>query len=414
MKINLNFVRDYLKVPQSHLQFDTPQRESFFSITSSNKLDSRSILGKGSFGTVYSASYRSYNVAVKIICKQSDDENNKFLSLKREANILNWTHKNIVRIFKIVETIDCGAIVMEKFNNGRNLQFILDDVCNLNLCHRLKILRDISSALSYCHSNQICHADLKPLNIMVVVDSNDYVCKLFDFGSSIRICESDDICSQNAGTARYCSPEMLQGRGKITTAIDIFSFGIVMWQLKENEIPYSAIRCNDVVIFQVVKNNLRPDSTILLLNELNEKLSSKEKLQRNNQYCKSDVFDTLKLSPQLNNTPKAAALTNSVNRKKTRAESGLKHRDKLHKSRKNLFMENLKSITVDNESDPLTPKCFLNVFSNTHSYSHENLFEIENNYINLYKACWQEDPSMRPSTEEVYKLIQQFLVCFEP
>ena len=188
-------------MPQNYnLQFDTPQRESFFKKTSSTKLNREKILGKGSYGIVYSATYKSNNVAVKIIAKKDDF---KFLSLKRESNILHWNHRNIVRIFKIVESIDYGAIVMEKCKNAVTLQNILDHYGHVALCHRVKILLDISCALNYCHSNQIIHGDVKPLNVMVVIDdSQDYVCKLFDFGCSFHMkCDKD--VDNITGTARY-------------------------------------------------------------------------------------------------------------------------------------------------------------------------------------------------------------------
>lgn len=394
-----------MKVPtESYLQFDTPQRSQFFTKTSSGN---QTVLGKGSYGIVYSATYKSKNVAIKIIPKQDIF---KFISLKRESNIINWKHDNILRIFKIVETLDYGAIIMEKFRHAKELQYLLDHSGQISLRHRLRILRDILSALCFCHSNQVIHADLKPLNIMVILDQENYQCKLFDFGCSFRV---NEVCTNAVGTARYCAPEVLQGKLDVTTSIDIFSFGIVMWQLKENEIPYSTIKSNDVVIFQVVRNDLRPDSTLLLLNDL-EKLSVKEKIKRN-QFCKSDLFET-KLSPKLN-TP-----TNKLHRKLPRTEIASKKRDKIleiHRetklrSRKNLFRENLKATDADTEEGGETPKCFKNLFADSSPCDkHEKLFDMENNYIKLYKACWQQDPLVRPSTDEVCKLIQQLYNSIE-
>jgi hypothetical protein len=185
-----------------------------------------------------------------------------------------------------------------------------------------------------------------------------------------------------------------------------------MWQLKENEIPYSSIKSNDVVIFQVVRNNLRPDSTLLLLSDL-EKSSFKEKINRSQ--CKSDLFET-KLSPKLN-TP----TNRSGNRKLPRTEKiASKKRDKIYeihretknRSRKKLFVEKLKVIDTDEGAE--TPSCFQNLFADSSPCDkHEKLFDMENNYINLYKACWHQDPLMRPSAGEICKLIQQFINCFE-
>lgn len=186
---------DYLQVPTSKFSFDTPKRESFLMSTTAE--DSDVILGKGSYGIVYDASYKMKKVAVKVISKE---DLFKFNSLKRESIILNWRHPNIIRIFKIVDTVDYGAIIMEQFENSKTLQFILDNCVqqNVDLIHRLYILQDIASAMDYCHSHiQVCHGDLKPLNVMVVVTNGklrNYICKLFDFGCSFKIsCKEDEI-----------------------------------------------------------------------------------------------------------------------------------------------------------------------------------------------------------------------------
>lgn len=321
---------NYLQIPSNYsskLYFDTPKRDSFFNSTSSRD-DNDAILGKGSFGVVYTAIYKSKNVAVKVISK---DDEFKYDSLKRESNILNFNHPNIIQVFKIVDSVEYGAIIMEKFENAKPLQYLLDNCVQrkVDLIHRLRILKDIASALNYCHSHQLCHGDLKPLNIMVVSDNTkksqqNYACKLFDFGCSFKTnCDKDN--NKLLGTVRYCAPEMLQQgkRKETTTAVDVYSFGIIMWQLKENEIPFESMKSNDVIIYQVIKNNLRPDSTILLLNELNENICFQEKSTRNNFYCKSDFLDTMKLSPNLNTPNRSNCKLSS----RTEVKKKKKHQD---------------------------------------------------------------------------------------
>lgn len=119
---------------------------------------------------------------------------------------------------------------MECFKLAKPLQFLLDHhKGKIDVRHRLRILHNIINALDYCHSKKVCHGDLKPLNIMVVAENNrNYICKLFDFGCSFH---ADDVSDSKAtGTARYCAPELLQGKlHEVTISVDIFSFGIVMW-----------------------------------------------------------------------------------------------------------------------------------------------------------------------------------------
>jgi proto-oncogene serine/threonine-protein kinase mos len=173
-----------LKPPNNFINFDTPNRES--NIEGINE-ENNYILGRGTYGIVFRASYKKCNVAVKIIEKSNSV---KYESMKRETNILNLKHDNIVKILKVVDCKSFGAIIMERFD-GKCLQEVLDS-CNIDLLHRLYILSDITRALVFCQENGIVHSDLKPQNVLVVINKEtsrdrDYICKLIDFGCSLKI-----------------------------------------------------------------------------------------------------------------------------------------------------------------------------------------------------------------------------------
>lgn len=146
------------------------------------------ILGRGSYGTVLRAIYKKLNVAVKILKKSCST----YKSLKQEANILGLKQENVIEILKIVECNTYGAVVMERFEGSKSLQYVLDNH-KVDLIHRLHILSDISAGLAFCHQNKIVHLDLKPQNVLVAIDdakrNNDrlYICKLLDFGCSIKL-----------------------------------------------------------------------------------------------------------------------------------------------------------------------------------------------------------------------------------
>lgn len=169
---------------KSNISFDTPNRESFSHDVDKDKT---SFLGRGAYGVVFRAVYKSQEVAVKILAKSNDS---KYKSLRQEANILNLHHENIIKILKIVDCSTYGALIMERYE-GNHLQHVLDNN-QVDLIHRLFILSDITNALAFCHENKIIHSDLKPQNILVAVNSTatinrNYICKLFDFGCSIRM-----------------------------------------------------------------------------------------------------------------------------------------------------------------------------------------------------------------------------------
>lgn len=392
------------------------------------------ILGRGSYGVVFKANYKEKNVAVKIISKQDEF---KYSSVSRERNILGLSHENIIKILKIVETKEYGAIIMERCDSGKSLQFILDHSKNIDLIHRLKILKDIANALKFCHQNHIIHRDLKPDNLMIVLNShrNDYTCKLFDFGCSYFTPNGptedmldksshdrdDNISTSVLGTIRYTAPELLQG-SLPTFSIDVYSFGILMWQLKEHAIPYESIKSNEVIIWQVVKNNLRPDSTIL---RLNEKLHGKCEIKRREYSsklipCRSNLLSSAVIKTPIRSlTPKKCNLS-IINSNKKLSKSDFKHKflpnssTKRNLIRKSLFEPNYLE-SLNNRSDSESENDIISIFTDLltdhelYLRKEEDLFKIENEYVRLYKDCWNENQHLRPNVEKIAHLIEKFI-----
>lgn len=186
----MNFYRrNFLKAPKNQINFNTPERSRKYEKFSD---DDQAILGRGSYGTVFRATYKNKAVAVKIL-----DKSNKIIdkSLRNEANILNLNHPNIIKILKIVDCRTYGGVIMELFD-GTCLQSIMDTY-KIDLIHRLWMLTDIANALKFCHENRIVHSDLKPQNVLVAVnvkniDDRGYMCKLFDFGCSTRLDDANE------------------------------------------------------------------------------------------------------------------------------------------------------------------------------------------------------------------------------
>lgn len=135
------------------------------------------------------------------------------------------------------------------------------------------ITLDILAALRYCHSHHVLHLDVKPPNVLVALGTKStggrnlcnrsYICKLCDFGSSIKLDESCANQSTAKGTLRYMSPEALRS-STLSCASDIYSLGITMWQLQARRLPFYTLTCNESIAYQVVKHDLRPDNYTLL------------------------------------------------------------------------------------------------------------------------------------------------------
>nr|XP_036219130.1 probable serine/threonine-protein kinase CPE1738 isoform X2 [Bactrocera oleae] len=194
--------------------------------------------------------------------------------MRNEMHILSWKHRNIIRILKVETTPNFGIVIMERLV-GHSLQDVLEATM-LPLEHRIYITLDILSALSFCHKRNLLHLDIKPQNVLIsfvgvqqnlrdetlsiAFSRRQYVCKLCDFGASLKIDSPMASPKGNArGTMRYMSPEALREE-TLTPATDIYSLGITMWQMRQRRLPYESIACNEVVAYQVVKNKLRPDS----------------------------------------------------------------------------------------------------------------------------------------------------------
>ncbi len=202
------------------------------------------LIGTGGMGEVYKAirdddQYQA-EVAIKLM---RVDVGNELIAqrLKAERQILaSLDHRNIARLFD-GGTTEQGSpyLIMELVEGER-----LDRYCDrhmLSLHERLKLFCDVCAAVSYAHQHLVVHRDLKPGNILVT--SNGTV-KLLDFGIAKLLQASDDAADaeptktfMRALTPGYSSPEQILGR-PITTASDVYSLGVVLYQLLTGRSPY--------------------------------------------------------------------------------------------------------------------------------------------------------------------------------
>lgn len=118
---------------------------------------------------------------------------------------------------------------------------------------------EISHAMEHLHSHGIVHGDLKPSNILLHSSSQDgrgFTAKVADFGTS-RILRRNEEYSASHGTVSYMPPELLRG-GKVSPGVDVYSFGIVLWEMFSSQRPYSYSESAADVSTKVVRDNLRP------------------------------------------------------------------------------------------------------------------------------------------------------------
>lgn len=223
-------------------------------------------LGSGTFGTVFHGKWRGTDVAIKRIKKscfagKSSEQENMIKDFWREANILSKLHHpNVVAFYGVVPDGAGGtlATVTEFMVNG-SLRHALPRK-DRPLDHRKKLIitMDAAFGMEYLHSKNIVHFDLKCDNLLVNLrDPQRPICKVGDFGLS-RIKRNTLVSGGVRGTLPWMAPELLNGcSNKVSEKVDIFSFGIVMWEILTGEEPYANMHCG-AIIGGILNDKLRP------------------------------------------------------------------------------------------------------------------------------------------------------------
>ncbi|OHT13599.1 TKL family protein kinase [Tritrichomonas foetus] len=130
----------------------------------------------------------------------------------------------------------------------------------LNQKHRLdqtmltKVAYDIARGMAFLHKMKIIHRDLKSLNVLLDSKGNAKIC---DFGFSRFKNSDDDAMTQNIGTPHWMAPELLGGSTNYNEKIDVYAYGIVLWEILMKQLPYQNMEQNDV-IGQVLVKDIRP------------------------------------------------------------------------------------------------------------------------------------------------------------
>lgn len=192
-------------------------------------------LGRGGMAMVYLAVQESLGreVALKILSPSQDDTaGERFL---REARIAaNLHHPNIVPIhdFGVHEGV---AYIAMAYEPGGTISPMAGE--RLEPRAALRLVRDIAGALEYAHGRGVVHRDIKPDNILRRADG---AAVLMDFGIARLIQGASQLTAEgtSVGTPHYMSPEQLRGE-KVDGRSDIYSLGVVLWQLLTGELPYT-------------------------------------------------------------------------------------------------------------------------------------------------------------------------------
>ena len=203
--------------------------------TLSSRYEITEIIARGGMATVYLAKdlRLAREVAVKIIHPHLSEDpvfRDKFF---REARMLaKVSHANLVNIFDQGDDSGNAFIVLELVQ-GITLRDAIKDLGVLHTTQVLQVSKAVLSALAQAHSNGVVHRDLKPENVLL---SDDGRIKVTDFGLARELSANTDTGSL-VGTVAYLAPEVIR-RGKAETPSDIYSFGIMLFEMLTGQQPF--------------------------------------------------------------------------------------------------------------------------------------------------------------------------------
>eukprot|EP00850_Spirogloea_muscicola_P011901 SM000075S21990 [mRNA] locus=s75:497603:502103:+ [translate_table: standard] len=209
-------------------------------------------IASGSFGDLYRGTYCGQDVAIKILKPErlNDSLQQEFA---QEVFIMRKVrHKNVVQFIGACTKPPNLSIVTEFMSGGSVYDYLHKQRAGVKLPMLLKVAIDVSKGMDYLHQNNIIHRDLKAANLLM--DENEVV-KVADFGVA-RVQAQSGVMTAETGTYRWMAPEVIEHRPYDHKA-DVFSFGVVLWELLTGRLPYADLTPLQAAV-GVVQKGLRP------------------------------------------------------------------------------------------------------------------------------------------------------------
>ncbi len=197
-------------------------------------------LGQGGMATVFKAYHASLDryVAIKVLHPAFKEEPNFLSRFQREARVVaRLEHPNIVPIYDFAEHKGQPYLVM-KFIEGQTLKARMNEK-PLTKEEAVQIVDDVGGALAYAHKKGVLHRDVKPSNVLLSPDGSIY---LADFGLARMAQAGASTLSKDVmlGTPQYISPEQGQGVRDLDQGTDIYSFGVLLYEMVVGRVPFNA------------------------------------------------------------------------------------------------------------------------------------------------------------------------------
>uniref|UniRef100_A0A668VQW5 RAF proto-oncogene serine/threonine-protein kinase n=1 Tax=Oreochromis aureus TaxID=47969 RepID=A0A668VQW5_OREAU len=222
-------------------------------------------IGSGSFGTVFKGKWHG-DVAVKIL-KVTDPTPEQFQAFRNEVAVLRKTRHVNILLFMGYMTKDNLAIVTQWCEGSSLYKHIHVLETNFKMIQLIDIARQTAQGMDYLHAKNIIHRDMKSNNIFL---HEGLTVKIGDFGLATvkaRWSGSHQV-EQPSGSILWMAPEVIrmEDNNPYSFQSDVYSYGIVLFELMTGELPYSQIGNRDQIIFMVGRGYLSPDLSKLYKN----------------------------------------------------------------------------------------------------------------------------------------------------
>src|SRR5437868_7934830 len=212
------------------------------------RLDER--LGGGGMGTVYRATHLliDRSVAIKVLSQRFVGDETAQQRFRREARAAgHMQHPNAVTVTDFGATEDGYLYIVMELLEGRTLRDLLAHEAPLDPARAVSFMLQTCAAVGAAHEAGLIHRDLKPANIFIVQRSNiPVMVKVLDFGVAKFAVEEQDedyntLTQVGAiiGTPRYMSPEQCAGTASLTPAADVYSLGIILYEMLTGAAPFN-------------------------------------------------------------------------------------------------------------------------------------------------------------------------------
>ncbi|KAL1541186.1 Serine/threonine-protein kinase sty46 [Salvia divinorum] len=209
-------------------------------------------VASGSYGDLYRGTYRSQDVAIKILKAERLNTELQQEFVQEVYIMRKIRHKNVVQFIGACTRPPNLCIVTEFMSGGSVYDFLHKQKGGFKLQGLLKVSIDVSKGMNFLHHNNIIHRDLKSANLLM--DEKEVV-KVGDFGVA-RVKAQTGVMTAETGTYRWMAPEVIEHKPYDHKA-DVFSFGVVVWELLTGKLPYEFLTPLQAAV-AVVQRGLRP------------------------------------------------------------------------------------------------------------------------------------------------------------